>query len=144
MSGQASDRRAAVASSDDIVTARTQIRAFAEEMGFALADVTRIVTAASELMRNIYQYASEGEVRWSQIEEPGRQGVELVFEDRGPGIDDVDAALEPGAGSGHGLGMGLPGTRRLMDEMQIESEAGRGTTITVRKWLPASRVARSG
>lgn len=143
MSGQASDGRAAVASSDDIVTARTQIRAFAEEAGFGLADITRIVTGASELMRNICQYAGEGEVHWSRIEESGRRGLELVFEDRGPGIDDVDAASEPGAGSGHGLGMGLPGTRRLMDDMRIDSEPGRGTTITVRKWLPASRVARS-
>lgn len=137
MSGRPGGGNLSVASSDDIVTARSQIRAFGDDMGFGLADVTRIVTASSELMRNIVDYAGEGEVRWKQIEDDGRQGIELVFRDDGPGIHNLDLALQPGESSGRGLGMGLPGTQRLMDDMQIESEAGHGTTITVRKWLPS-------
>ncbi len=110
------------------------MRIVATELGFSVTDVTRIVTAASELTRNIYQYAGSGVMRWCVLAEGGR-GFELVFEDAGPGIADVGRALEPGFTTGKGLGLGLPGARRLMDEMDIRSVPGTGTTVRVRKWL---------
>lgn len=128
-----------VETSRGMVEIRARIRAFAESEGFGLADVTRIVTASSELMRNLIEYAEGGRVSWTVITGSKRRGVELVFEDDGPGIEDVEEALTPGTGSGRGLGQGLPGTMRLMDEMEIESNERSGTRVTVRKWLPDSR-----
>jgi serine/threonine-protein kinase RsbT len=126
--------RVRIESEGDIVTVRRMIRDTAKELGFGVTDVTRIVTAASELTRNIYLYAGCGEVRWEAVNSPGVRGIELVFEDRGPGIPDVELALEEGYTTGGGLGLGLPGAKRLMDEMAIETAVGEGTTITVRKW----------
>jgi serine/threonine-protein kinase RsbT len=97
--------------------------------------VTRIVTAASELTRNIYRYAKSGVMRWRVLNRGTDTGLELTFEDQGPGIPDVERAMEPGFTTGNGLGMGLPGSRRLMDELTIESTVGKGTTVVVRKWL---------
>ena len=122
-------------SEGDIVAARKAIRAAATALGFGLIDVTRIVTATSELTRNIYQYAGSGIVRWRSLTKGSPVGIELVFEDRGPGIPDVDKALEPGFTTGRGMGLGLPGARRLMDEMTIRSVVGKGTIVEVRKWL---------
>ena len=119
----------------DIVAVRQAMRQAAAGLGFGVTDTTRIVTAASELARNVFLYAGTGEMQWHALNANGRTGLELVFADRGPGIADVEQALEPGYTSSKGLGLGLPGTRRLMGEMEIESEAGRGTTVTVRKWL---------
>jgi len=119
----------------DIVTARRFVREAATALGFGIVDVTRIVTAASELTRNIYQYAGNGVMRWRALSEGGRRGLELVFEDHGPGIANVAQAMEMGFSTGKGLGLGLPGARRLMDEMSVESEPGKGTTVRVRKWL---------
>jgi serine/threonine-protein kinase RsbT len=121
-------------SESDIVAARRIVRETATQLGFGITDVTRIVTAASELARNVFKYAGEGLMRWRPLEQGGRRGIELRFEDHGPGIEDVARALEEGYSTGGGLGMGLPGARRLMDEMEIESAVGQGTTVTLRKW----------
>ena len=118
----------------DIVAARQVVRAVAAEAGFNATDVTRIVTAASELARNIFQYAGKGAMEWRRLQADASLGLELRFQDEGPGIADVNQALEEGYSSGRGLGLGLPGARRLMDEMDIRSEPGRGTTVIVRKW----------
>lgn len=124
-----------ITSQGDIVLARRRIREIAVDMGFGMTDVTRIVTAVSELTRNIQQYAGSGTMYWRQLEVDRRTGLELIFEDEGPGIDDLHRVLGEGYTTGGGLGMGLPGSRRLMDEMELESEPGRGTCVTVRKWL---------
>ncbi len=118
----------------DIVAARRTVREAAVRLGFGITDVTRIVTAASELARNIFKYAGEGVMRWRYLEAGGRSGIEIQFVDHGPGIEDVNRALEEGYSTGGGLGMGLPGARRLMDELDIQSTVGQGTTVTLRKW----------
>ncbi len=124
-----------IQSEGDIVMARKAVRNAATALGFGITDVTRIVTAASELTRNIYQYARSGVMRWRPLDLHGRVGLELIFEDQGPGIPDVAQAMEPGFTTGKGLGMGLPGAKRLMDEMSSQSEVGKGTTVRVCKWL---------
>jgi serine/threonine-protein kinase RsbT len=124
-----------IESESDIVTARKVVRDAATALGFGITDVTRIVTAASELTRNIYHYAKSGVMRWRVLNGRDGTGLELTFEDHGPGISDVPKAMEMGFSTGKGLGMGLPGSKRLMDEMTIESTVGQGTTVRVRKWL---------
>ncbi|CAG4883129.1 Serine/threonine-protein kinase RsbT [Georgfuchsia toluolica] len=124
-----------IASEGDIVMARRLVRSAATDLGFGITDVTRIVTAASELSRNIYHYAGTGVMRWWSLSEGDRVGLELSFEDEGPGIPDVEKALEAGFSTAKGLGLGLPGARRLMDDIDIQSRVGEGTTIRVRKWL---------
>jgi len=124
-----------ITSENDIVMARKVVRDAATALGFGLTDVTRIVTAASELTRNIYHYAKSGVVRWRSLNQGAKVGLELTFTDRGPGIPDPEKAMEPGFSTSNGLGMGLPGAKRLMDEMTIESTVGKGTTVVVRKWL---------
>ena len=124
-----------ITSENDIVMARKVVRDASTTLGFGLTDVTRIVTAASELTRNIYHYAKSGVMRWCRLNRDGRVGLELIFEDNGPGIPDVAKAMEMGYSTDKGLGMGLPGSKRLMDEMTIESTVGKGTTVVVRKWL---------
>ena len=118
----------------DIVVARRSVRDTATQAGFTPTDVTRIVTAASELARNIFHYAGKGRMQWRSIDEPGRRGLELRFVDQGPGIADIDQAMQEGFSTGAGLGMGLPGAKRLMDQMDIQSKPGQGTMITVTKW----------
>jgi serine/threonine-protein kinase RsbT len=127
-----------IADERDIVLARTRAREAARALGFGMVDQSRIATAVSELARNVVRYATDGrgEARIVPLSEPqGRIGLEIVVSDNGPGIADVEEALREGFTSGPGMGMGLPGTRRLMDEMAIESALGRGTIVTVRKWL---------
>jgi len=124
-----------IASEGDIVTARRLVRNAATELGFGITDVTRIVTAASELTRNIYQYAGSGTMKWRSLNNGIDVALELVFEDSGPGIPDVEKAMESGFSTGKGFGLGLPGAKRLMDEMDIQSEAGKGTKVRTRKWL---------
>lgn len=124
-----------IESEGDIVTARRLVRHAATELGFGITDVTRIVTAASELTRNIFHFAGSGVMRWRPLTGESRVGLELIFEDHGPGIPDVAKALESGFSTGKGLGLGLPGAKRLMDEMTIQSQVGQGTMIQVRKWL---------
>jgi serine/threonine-protein kinase RsbT len=117
-----------------IVTVRKTIREAATRLGFGQTDVTRIVTAGSELARNIFHYAGQGVMHWSDLENRDLVGIQLTFEDHGPGIPNLEQALEPGYSTSGGLGLGLPGTRRLMDEFEIQSDPGVGTTVTVRKW----------
>jgi serine/threonine-protein kinase RsbT len=124
-----------ITSENDIVMARKIVRDAATTLGFGLTDVTRIVTAASELTRNIYHYAKSGVMHWRSLNSGARVGLELTFEDSGPGIPDVEKAMEMGFSTGKGLGLGLPGSKRLMDEMTIDSTVGKGTTVVVRKWL---------
>lgn len=126
-----------IQSESDIVGARKAVRLAATALEFGLTDVTRIVTAASELARNIFHYAGSGAMRWRRIDAGGRVGLELTFEDRGPGIADIAQAMQEGYTSGRGLGLGLPGAKRLMDEMEMQSTVGQGTTVTVRKWRRA-------
>src|SRR3989442_15211983 len=123
----------------DIVAARRAVREAAVHLGFGLPDVTRIVTAASELARNIFKYAGEGVMRWRQLEAHNRPGLELQFVDHGPGIADINLALQEGYSTSKGLGLGLPGVRRLMDEMNIHSVIGKGTTVTLKKWRRTSK-----
>ncbi len=118
----------------DIVVVRKTVREITTRLGFGLTDTTRIVTAASELARNVFRFAGSGLMRWRLLDRSGRSGVELTFEDHGPGILNVEQAMQEGYSTAGGLGLGLPGTRRLMDEMEIHSQAGLGTTVTVRKW----------
>lgn len=124
----------AIKTEGDIVAARRSIRDAAAALGFGQTDVARIVTASSELARNVFRYAGEGTMRWKGLEQPGRVGIEVVFADRGPGIPDIPRAMSEGYSTGGGMGMGLPGAKRLMDEMEIQSAAGEGTTVTLRKW----------
>jgi serine/threonine-protein kinase RsbT len=124
-----------IESESDIVTARKAARDAAQALGFGVTDVTRIVTATSELARNIFLYAGSGTMLWRRLNEGDSVGIELTFEDNGPGIADIEQAMEIGYSTSGGLGMGLPGARRLMDEMKIESRVDKGTTVTVIKWL---------
>lgn len=125
-----------IASEDDIVTARTTIREAVTGLGFGVTDVTRIVTAVSELARNVYLYAETGTMAWRTRREGDRRLFEIVFDDDGPGIPDVERALDQGYTTSDGMGLGLSGTERLMDEFDIESSPDRGTTVTVGKYLP--------
>lgn len=134
-SGQTVDSgRVRIDSEDDILRARQTTRDVAESVGFSITDVTRTVTAASELARNIHLYAGEGEMVWRTVRDGTREGVELTFDDDGPGIDDVEGVLRAEYSTSDGMGRGIQGTKKLMDEFEIESSAEAGTTITIRKW----------
>jgi len=126
--------RVAVSRDADIVTARQLGRDLATRAGFSGSDLTLIATAISEVARNIISYADNGEILLGLAAKDGRQGVLVVAQDDGPGIPDIDQAMLDGFSTGKSLGLGLPGARRLMDEFEIESEVGKGTTITMRKW----------
>jgi serine/threonine-protein kinase RsbT len=119
----------------DIVAARQHGRAIATEVGFSASSQTLIATAISEIARNILTYAGRGEVVLTRLDNNGRQGVEVIATDTGPGIADVEQAMQDGFSTGRGLGLGLPGARRLMDEFDIRSTPGQGTTVTMRKWV---------
>jgi serine/threonine-protein kinase RsbT len=118
----------------DIVAARRTIRDAAAALGFGQTDVARIVTASSELARNVFRYAGEGLMRWKSVDRGDNLGIEVQFVDHGPGIADIGMAMSEGYSTGGGMGMGLPGAKRLMDELDIQSVVGQGTTITLRKW----------
>ena len=127
----------AVTGEDGIVAARQQARLAAKELGFGLVDQSRIATAVSELARNVVRYATGGRGEIAIRERPAGErgmGIEITASDDGPGIANVDQAMRDGFSTSGGLGMGLPGTRRLMDEMEVDSALGRGTRVTVRKW----------
>lgn len=119
----------------DIVTARVEGRNLARMLGFGVIDQARIATAISELARNIVLYAKTGKVIVRPVENARQRGIEIVCTDNGPGIADISLVMQDGYSSHRGLGMGLPGTKRLMDEFEIVSQPGQGTTVTVRKWL---------
>jgi serine/threonine-protein kinase RsbT len=122
--------------SDDIVTARQAGHELARALGFSLTDVTMIATAISEIARNITSYAGRGEIRVGVQDRDGRRALVVRADDRGSGVVDVDRALEEGYSTGRGLGLGLPGARRLMDRLIVDSVPGRGTTIEMWKWTP--------
>jgi serine/threonine-protein kinase RsbT len=126
--------RVEIASDADMLPARAHARALALELGFTRTDATLIATAISEIARNIVVHVGKGEIAMKPVQEEKRYGLLVVATDAGPGIPDVPAALEHGYASRGGLGLGLPGARRLMDDFEIESERGRGTTITMTKW----------
>jgi serine/threonine-protein kinase RsbT len=123
-----------IASSSDVVLARQKVRQWAIEMKFTLVDQTKLVTAASELARNALEHGKGGQMVIEQVENSIKNGLKLVFEDRGPGISDVDAALRDGFTTGGGMGLGLGGSKRLVNDFQIESEPGKGTRVTVVRW----------
>jgi serine/threonine-protein kinase RsbT len=127
-----------VTNSDDIVTARQAGHELARQLGFSLTDVTMIATAISEIARNITSYAGRGEVRVGLQYRDGRQALVVRAEDDGPGIVDIERALEDGYSTGRGLGLGLPGARRLMDRLIVESAPGKGTIVEMWKWIPAN------
>ncbi len=118
----------------DLVIARAQGRALAQRLGFRPPDPTLIATAISELARNLVTHVGHGEIIMRPILEHERYGVLVIVRDEGQGIANVDAALQGGHASRGGLGLGLPGARRLMDEFEVESELGKGTTVVMRKW----------
>ena len=122
---------------DDIVAARTAGHQLALDLGFTLTDVTMIATAISEIARNITSYAGRGAVRVAVEEREGRKALVIRAEDDGPGIADIERAMEDGYSTGRGLGLGLPGARRLMDRLIVESARGRGTVVEMWKWVPA-------
>lgn len=124
-----------IASEADIVRARQTGRSLALQLGFGAADAILIATAISELARNIVLYARRGRITFRVLGSNPRCGLEVVADDEGPGIPDLQQAMEVGYSTSSGLGLGLPGVRRLMDEFQIASEVGRGTTVTARKWI---------
>lgn len=119
---------------NDVVHVRQAVRAWAIEIKCSLVDQTKIVTAASELARNLLIYGGGGEVRLAILQEGMRRGLQVVFEDRGPGIADIQQALKDGYTSGGGMGLGLGGSKRLVNDFEIVSKPGEGTRITITRW----------
>ena len=130
----ADEVRVSIDSDSDIVAARQKGRELAAQCGFPSTDLAVVATAISELARNIVRYAVRGEIILRLIDDNGRRGVEVVATDDGPGIPDVTLAMQDGYSTSGSLGLGLPGVRRLMDEFEIASDFGKGTTVTARKW----------
>lgn len=128
------EKRVPIRSDADIVVARQEGRALAAKVGFLGSDLTVIATAISEVARNIVQYAREGEIVLLALNEAGKRGLLVVAQDQGPGIPDIEKAMQDGFSTGGSLGLGLPGARRLMDEFELNSKLGKGTTITMKKW----------
>lgn len=130
----ADEIRVPIDSEADIVTARQQGRALAAQLGFSSGELTLIATAISEVARNIVAYAKLGEILLSHAKQSSRRGIVVVARDEGPGIPDIAQAMQDGYSTSHGLGLGLPGARRLMDEFEIVSQVGKGTTVVMKKW----------
>lgn len=118
----------------DLVQVRQRVRAWSQELGFGLVDQTKVVTAASELARNTLDYGGGGQVLLEAVEDGGRRGLRLTFEDQGPGIPDVQAALRDGFTTGRGMGLGLGGAKRLSHDFAIESRVGEGTRVRITRW----------
>ena len=123
-----------IRSESDVVIVRQAVRAWAAELRFSLVDQTKIVTAASELARNALIYGGGGQARLELLDDGGRQGLRVQFEDEGPGIPDVDAAMRDGFTTGSGLGLGLGGAKRLVNDFTVESAPGAGTRIAITRW----------
>jgi serine/threonine-protein kinase RsbT len=123
-----------VQSEQDVVAARQAIRKVAQQMGFSIVDQTKIVTAASELARNALVYGGGGRLTWETVVNNGKQGLQLTVSDEGPGIENITLAMKDGWTTGGGLGLGLPGTKRLVNDFKITSERGVGTTVIVTRW----------
>ncbi|HET9158102.1 MAG TPA: anti-sigma regulatory factor [Myxococcaceae bacterium] len=126
--------RVPIRTPQDVVLVRQRTRTLAAGQGLSLVDQTKVVTAASELARNTLEHGKGGEVLLEAVTNGVRRGIRLTFEDRGPGIPDVAAALRDGFTTGTGMGLGLPGARRLMNEFSIESTPGQGTRVVVARW----------
>ena len=123
-----------ITSEEDIIVARQKVREFASEIGFQYMDTIIIATAVSEITRNIINYAIKGEIEISFTKSDKKEGIQIIALDKGPGIKDISLALQDGYSTGKGLGLGLPGTKRLMDDFEILSEVSKGTKIIMRKW----------
>ena len=133
----ADEIQVAIRTDADDVTARQEARTMGADLGFSSTDLTLLATAISEVARNITTYAGEGEVTLRVLSEDGRQGIEVLATDAGPGIADVELAMQDGYTTGNGLGLGLPGTRRLVDEFDLRTAPGAGTTVRLVKWIRA-------
>jgi len=132
----ADEIRVPIARDEDIVTARQEGRRLSTELGFSSTDLTLIATAISEVARNIRVYAGEGDVHLRLERHPDRGAIVVVASDRGPGISDVDLAMQDGYSTAGSFGLGLPGARRLMDEFEISTRPGQGVMVTMKKWAP--------
>jgi len=128
------DGAMALRTEHDIVMSRQTVRKLTQELKFSLVDQTKMITAASELSRNTVVYGGGGEMRWEIVANGVRQGLRLHFEDKGPGIPDMELALTDGWTSGKGMGVGLSGSRRLVNEFEIRSEVGVGTCVSITRW----------
>jgi len=118
----------------DVVPFRNRVKEYAVKIGMSLVNQTKLITGASELVRNMLKYAKGGKVVIEVLSTGRESGIRLIFEDKGPGIPDIEQAMQDGFTTGRSMGLGLPGTRRLMNEFNIMSEVGKGTTVTVIKW----------
>ena len=118
----------------DVVPFRNRVKEYAVKTGMSLVNQTKLITGASELVRNMLKYAKGGKVIIEVLSTGRESGIRLIFEDKGPGIPDIEQAMQDGFTTGKSMGLGLPGTRRLMNEFNIISEVGKGTTVTVIKW----------
>lgn len=126
----------AIETERDVAVARNEVRTMAASIGFRLIDQTRLATVASELARNVVKYGVRGRLIAQPTQESdGREGLRLIFEDTGPGIPNIERAMRDGFSTGRGLGKGLPGSKRLVHEFKIESEVGRGTRVTIVRWI---------
>jgi len=123
-----------VDSEPHVVAVRQSVRAWSQELGFSLVDQTKIVTAASELARNTIKHGGGGTLKMELLNEGIRKGLRLTFEDHGPGIPDIALAMKDGYTSGGGLGLGLRGSKRLVNDFQLESQVGQGTKVTITRW----------
>jgi serine/threonine-protein kinase RsbT len=123
-----------VSGQHDIVSVRQVVRSWSLNLGLGLVDLTKLVTAASEIARNTVEYGGGGTLQIEEVRDGLRVGVRLVFEDQGPGIRDIDRAMTDGYSTGTGMGLGLGGTRRLVDEFEISSTPGVGTRVSITKW----------
>jgi serine/threonine-protein kinase RsbT len=128
------ETRVPIRSDTDIVVARQQGRTLGAQLGFSSSDLTLIATAISEVARNIVSYATRGEIILRLVKQGSQQGIVIIARDQGPGIPDIAQAMQDGYSTGNSLGLGLPGAKRLMDEFDIVSHLGQGTTITLKKW----------
>jgi serine/threonine-protein kinase RsbT len=131
---QSSSGEAPLRSEHDIVLARQLVRKLTLELGFSLVDQTKMVTAASELARNAYIYGKGGTLHWEILQKPPARGLKLLFADEGPGIPNIDLAMTDGWTSGSGLGMGLTGAKRLVNEFELDTKVGGGTRVTIIRW----------
>jgi len=123
-----------VRTEEDIVASRQKVRALTQQLKFSLVDQTKMITAASELSRNTVVHGGGGQMRWEILEQGLKRGLRLHFEDTGPGIPDVQLALTDGWTSGGGMGLGLPGSKRLVHEFDLQSTPGRGTQVSITRW----------
>ena len=126
--------RIEIQSEDDIIRSRTAARNLAEKLGFSIMNKTRVATAVSELARNVIQHADGGYMDLESVSESARRGIRCIFVDEGPGIEDIEEALKDGFTTGGSLGQGLPGSKRLVDELTISSNSGQGTRVEMLKW----------